>query len=260
VTEEEVEAGKVDAELETIEADAVPTIDAGMAADIRAAIIAGDASEMDRLCLRKFNVFKQLKYDATVGGEIVTETDEGEVLEQSATCLGDSIWKEVYESEAVEAQFWNLVNEKHNTVEEYAAREAATKYAEMASLRLHRRQVVQKLLGVLGMEHSCVGRDEAMLDDATVTAIEPLEEDAYKYFSAKGKARRTKEFGGANAAELVSMVLSVWAGVKVTTSIKKKQVAGKRANHTIMTIDPHIGLWNAITERDYADNIITLVE
>lgn len=215
--EEEQVENKADAAegAEKIQATDVPIIDGYEAAQIRSAMIAGDATPMDRHALRRFNIYKQLRDD------IKTPTAE------NAETVADALWAKVYDDAEAEQVFWNLVNEKHNTPEEYASREAHRRFVEMANTRLLRRVTLAKVLPVLGMTHTCEGKASFELTPEIIAALEPLEAEIYKHFTIKGKVQRKKEFGGSHAAEMLELLFNTW-GVETVKSSVLRQRAGKR--------------------------------
>lgn len=227
--------------ITAIHADDVPIIDAWEADRIRAALIDREASDVDRLALRRYNVYKQLK----------TETKDGD--EPSATPAAE-LWRNIYEDKGVEAMFWNVVNEKHNTPEEYAAREAGRKYVEMAHIRLARRIVLAKLLPILGMAHTCAGKETFDLTDEMVKQLEPLEKDIFKYFTAKGTTHRKKDFSASHAMDMITTVFQTWGMGAEHQTIQKRVAGGKRINVFKITIPPN-PMWDLITEKDFADGL-----
>lgn len=238
-----VDAAEAEAD-EKVEADDVPILSWAEAEHIRTAMIDREASPIDRLALRRYNVYKQLKQ----------ETKEGD--DPNATRAAE-VWRTLYGDADAEAKFWNFVNEKHNTPEEYAAREAGRKYVEMAALRLSRRIVLGKLLPILGLTNTCAGKETFEMTAEMAKAIEPMEEEATKHFTAFGASRRRKEFTSTHATELLQAVFEAW-GIKIAVEAKRKQVAGKRGNVYFITLEKE-PMWDLITEKDYAD-MITLVE
>lgn len=237
----------------------VPIIDAWTAERIRSAMIEREASALDRLALRRYNVYKQLKAETKVGED------------ENATPAAE-VWKAIYGDEEVEAMFWNIVNEKHNTPEEYAAREAGRKYVEMAHNRLARRIVLAKVLPVLGMSHTCVGKTAFEVTTEMAAALAPFEEEVFKHFTAKGETRRKKEFSTSHAADMLVTIFSAWGSVMAPSAlvnmngraamtceaVRKRTGGGKRSNVFMITI-PSQPMWDLITEKDMADTL-TLVE
>lgn len=244
----EVEVARV--EGDSIKKDAktnavdVPIIEAWEAESIRLALIDREATPLDRLALQRFNIYKQLKPETKVVG------DDGDV---NTTAAAD-VWRAIYDDtdRVMEPMFWNIVNEKHNTPEEYAAREAGRKYVEMAHNRLARRVVLAKVLPILGMENTCAGKSFEVTD-AMAASLAPLEEDVYKHFSAKGLSRRKKGFGASHAVDLITAVFNAW-GIEVESATTRKQAAGKRANVFTMNILKQ-PMWDLITDKDMVDTL-----
>jgi hypothetical protein len=223
----------------------VPVIESWEAERIRLALIDREASAIDILALQRFNIYKQLKPDTKILGE------DGDMNTTPAA----EVWCAIYNDtdKVLEPMFWNIVNEKHNTPEEYAAREAGRKYVEMAHNRLNRRIVLAKVMPILGMTNTCAGKESFEMTDAMTTALSAHEEDAYKYFTAKGVARRKKDFTSSHAVDMITAIFGAW-GIETESDTRRKRVSGKQINIFSVIIKPQ-PMWDLITEKDMVDTL-----
>ena len=211
-------------EADKMESDTIRLIDYVEADEIRTAIIRGEASEMDRQMLKRFNFHKQLDILSTFEP---SETRNYEQEHEEYEEIDDQLWDVYYEDkDDTQKHYWNLVNEKHNTTEEYVMRETKGKYTEMVHSRTDQRIVLDKVLPLLGMKNTAEGKSNIVVDDAMIKAFEPLEADIYKAFGKKGKVTRTKALSGSHIADMVKMIWADWNGIEPTAESKEKRIGG----------------------------------
>jgi hypothetical protein len=228
--------------LDKIQPDEVPIIDYSTAEHIRHRMIEGDASPLDRAMLIRYNLYRQL----------TSEAKEGE------DTPADAIWAEVFTDTDKSATFWNLVNEKHNTPEEYASREASSKFVEMTNQRLLRRTTLAKVLPLLGMTVTAEGKETFEITADHVTAFASLEQEIYKHFTAKGHARRTKEFGASHVADMIEVVFNAW-GVETERVVARRRANGKQHNVFSISVKAH-PWWACISSKDTSNTLCIIEE
>jgi hypothetical protein len=245
--EEEVEnSGNKPDPLEKIKPEDVPIIDWTTAEQIRHAMIVGDATPLNRAMLARYNVYRQLTHASK-------ESNDGEMTP------AEEIWYEVFTDDEASATFWNLVNEKHNTPEEYASREASRKFVEMTNQRLLRRTTLAKVLPLLTMTTTAEGKDMFEITPELVAVFAPLEDEIYKHFTAKGRARRTKEFGSAHVADMLELVFNTWGVETERASVRRRSGGGKQYLVFSVKINAH-SWWNHIEGTDTTNTLCMITD
>lgn len=157
-----------------------------------------------------------------------------------------AIWNKVIMVRESEAKFWNIVNEKHQTVDDVMKFEAAGRFVNMTSRKADRRVVLAKVLDVLGMKHSCEGKKINAAD--VVEPLKALENEVIRAFGKESSSHRKGEFSQSNAIDLIKIVFTKWCGADVKNTSKRKQVDGKRTYFNTVEINSQC-LYNAITSR-----------
>ena len=148
-----------------------------------------------------------------------------------------------------ESKFWNIVNEKHQKIEDSLEFEASGRFAGMTSRKCNRRVLLQKVLTLFGMDNSCQG-GSVVINDVIVAQMKEIESEVMSSFGEKSKSRRnqSEEFSQSNAIDLIKMVFDKWSDVDVKSESKKKQINKVRVNVYTLTLTTS-GLWDKITPR-----------
>jgi hypothetical protein len=199
-------------------------------------ILAGESNEMERMALHRFGYYKQLK------------TELKETYDESGITEADKLWEEYYNSEN-QKSFWNVVNEKHNTTSEFLKYESSKKFTELTDSKVDKRIVLDKVLDVLKMKHSCIGKDKFVIDSELVEQLKPLEEEIVKAFSVKAKSSRKSEFGVSNVIDIIKMVFNNWSSAEIESEAKKKRVDGKETRFYSLIIKPN-KIYDCITDKE----------
>jgi len=187
------------------------------------------ATQEELLAVRKFE-FRNALTDECIAG--------GDSAELWTALTKDKKW----------GVFWNLVNEKHHTVDEVLVAQAACQFVDMTSIVCARRVVLAKVLRVLGIE----GMWEGGIFEVAglITPLAELEDEIVRAFMRDGKTRRdtNKPFCAQNAIDLIKSIWKTWCGETIATTFTQPVVNGKQIKRYFIAI-PVSKIWNTIKPR-----------
>jgi len=166
-------------------------------------------------------------------------------LGQTDTFLGEQ-WAHFY-GKNQEHLFWNQINEKHQTTEQYLAYESEQKYVCAASKKCLKRTVLEKMLPILGIKNTAETFSIAVTP-VIVEAIKGIENECYKAFQTHS-GRHKGDFTASNAVDVVKMVFLGWNGIGIESDSKRKMVKGESSWTFTIKNKPN-NLWDTITDRE----------
>jgi hypothetical protein len=218
--------------------DEIPSISPTEASEIQTKIYKDEADPIDRLMIKKYRFLGALRKDL-----------KPEIYEY--------IWSNFMIKKKEEIQFWNLVSEKHKTVEEILHIEASERYLVMTKKSVEQRIVLEKILKILGIEHSqqhIIIKHEQFIN--MLESIKELENEIRSAFSLRASRRESKEFLSKHAQELLDNIFESWAGA----SFKTINEHSKRINNKLVRIFDYelspviieefsINIWDCITSK-----------
>lgn len=206
----------------------IPTVDEDERIDIQRRIQHDMATAQEKLIMYKDTMLSALKEGVN----------------------GGSVWDSWIMDKSKEYKFWNIVNEKHKSLEESLSHEASARFSGMTSRKAERRAVLEKVLGVVGMQNSCVGGNVCLSD--VTEPMKALEAEIVSAFGKESKSHRTKEFSQSSAMDLIKMVFDKWNGANMSSKDSHNRVGGKRVRNYTLTIDPQ-PVWDLVSDRKKMD-------
>jgi len=192
----------------------------------------GMATVEEKLALQKWRFVRQFKQG------------------QTDAFLGEQ-WAHFY-GKNQEHLFWNQINEKHQTTEQYLAYESEQKYICAASKKCLKRTVLEKILPILGIKNTAE-TFSISVTPVIVEAIQGIEQECYTAFQRNGTFRKG-DFTASHSVDVVKMVFLGWNGIGVESDSKRKMIKGERA-WTFMIKNKPNQLWDAITDRERDEEI-----
>ena len=218
--------GKLDLKIEGIAFDDIEDVSEEVLETIKRKSKAGFATWEEKLILQKHRFRNQLT------------TKDVKML--------SNLWEKYMMEKGSEIVFWNLVNEKHQTTNEYIQHESTQKYIQQGSKKCLKRIALDKLLAILGTKNTAdafvVENVELVLDK-----LKGIEDEVFKAFQTHG-SRRKGEMTATNAVDMICMVYESWCGAKVKTTRQRKGAGGKvivyKMEHEALP------LWPLITTRN----------
>jgi hypothetical protein len=218
--------GKLDLKIEGIAFDDIEDVSEEVLETIKRKSKAGFATWEEKLILQKHRFRNQLT------------TKDVKML--------SNLWEKYMMEKGSEIVFWNLVNEKHQTTNEYIQHESTQKYIQQGSKKCLKRIALDKLLAILGTKNTAdafvVENVELVLDK-----LKAIEDEVFKAFQTHG-SRRKGEMTATNAVDMICMVYESWCGAKVKTTRQRKGAGGKvivyKMEHEALP------LWPLITTRN----------
>ena len=162
-------------------------------------------------------------------------------------------YKEIWEQYFLELQsqrhFWNLIREKHESLADYAKGESKRAYSQMTSSTLEQRTILEKVLNILGLEHSQDDKS-VKIDKAIVDKLKPLEGTIRKALGIRESRGSLKEFGAKQGAALIQSIWTTWCGVKPENIGKEERIGDNKKSQTYVLAFEPLGLWGKIVEKD----------
>lgn len=221
-----------------IDYEDIQTIDYSQSLEIQSKIYADKADPIDRLILKKYRFLSVLKKDL--------DSD-----------IYSYVWSKFMNKKKEEAQFWNLVSEKHSNTKEILEKECYERYLGMTKKSVEQRLILDKILKILGIENS---QQPVIYDDKNfriiVDLLKPLENEIRTVFGLRLSRRENNEFLPKHAQDLLNSVFESWSGNSFKSINEKKvQVNKKRERIFDYELSPNIldinstKLWDIITDK-----------
>ena len=222
-----IDVDELELKCETVTFADIETLEADDAERIQRKSRRGMATVEEKMALQKWRFVRQFK------------------LGQTDTFLGEQ-WAQFY-GKNQEHLFWNQINEKHQTTEQYLAYESEQKYVCAASKKCLKRTVLEKMLPILGIKNTAE-TFSLQVTPTLVEAIKVIEQECYTAFQAHG-GRHKGDFTASNAVDVVKLVFLGWNGIGVESDSKRKRSDGKQALVFTIKNKPN-NLWETITDRE----------
>jgi hypothetical protein len=163
-----------------------------------------------------------------------------------------------------EAQFWNLVSEKHNNTKEILEKECYERYLGMTKKSVEQRLVLEKILKILGIENS---QQHIIFDDKNfriiVDVLKPLENEIRTTFGLRAYRKDLTEFIPKHAQDLLNSMFESWSGASFKAINEKKIQVNKKRDRIfdyelcpIFLEEFNLNIWDIITDKYIYENII----
>jgi hypothetical protein len=161
-----------------------------------------------------------------------------------ATVLKE-LWAKYMMDKSQEICFWNMVNEKHQTTNDYLQHESKQKYIQSSSKKCLKRIALDKVLAILKIKNTAE-KFEIDTIEPLMESFKAVEEEVFKAFQPHA-SRRKGEFKQSTAIDMLQMVFKGWCGTELDTTKKRK---GRQQIITYAIKNQDNPVWNYITKRD----------
>ena len=230
VTEQQVSDSKERIDFGSVEYEEVPEITRDVADEIEERSHHDLATTEEKIQLQKFKFQEML-------------TEEG--LTHAA-----GIWAAYSEGGKWEL-FWNVVSERHLTLEQVMASESKARYAAITNRRAAQRRVLDKVLRILGWTSSAQG-GAIHVSDVAERIMDMKTEIASAFLQDGASRAKADRKGEGQVMDLINAVFSHWNGIKGEsdggTRVRVKGGGEKRVTKFTLVIQS-LWLWNIITPK-----------
>lgn len=227
VTEQQVSDSKERIDFGSVEYDEVPEITRENADDIEERSHHDLATAEEKIQLQKFKFQEML-------------TEEG--LTHAA-----GIWAAYSEGNKWEL-FWNVVSERHLTLDQVLASESKARYAAITNRRAAQRRVLDNVLRILGWSSSAQG-GVIKVSDVAERIMDMKTEIATAFLQDGASRAKVGKKGEGQVMDLINAVFSHWNGLKgESDGGTRVRVDGKQVYRYTLSIIS-LWLWNCITPK-----------